>query len=66
MTEQTAKPKGWFKRALEKYDNFIKEWGLDQPNCSCVPMSATEDEKWQFEERRIFFKEININWFFKQ
>ncbi len=28
MTEQTAKPKGWFKRALEKYDNFIKEWGF--------------------------------------
>lgn len=44
MTEQISKPKGWFKRALEKYDNFIKEWGLDQPNCSCVPMSATEDE----------------------
>ena len=44
MTEQTVKPKGWFKRALEKYDNFIKEWGLDQPNCSCVPMSETEDE----------------------
>ena len=44
MTEQTEKPKCWFKRALEKYDNFIKEWGLDQPNCSCVPMTAKEDE----------------------
>ena len=53
MTEQTAKPKGWFKRALEKYDNFIKEWGLDQPNCSCVPMAATEDGNLKKEESSL-------------
>lgn len=56
MTEQTEKPKCWFKRALKKYDNFIKEWGLDQPNCSCVPMSATEDENGNLKKEESSLK----------
>lgn len=56
MTAQTEKPKGWFKRTLEKYDNFIKEWGLDQPNCSCVPMSTKEDENGNLKKEEFALK----------
>ncbi|WP_165772778.1 DUF5363 domain-containing protein [Caviibacterium pharyngocola] len=31
--------KGWFKKALAKYDQFCKELGIDQGACrSCVPV----------------------------
>lgn len=56
MTEQTEKPMGWFRRTLKKYDDFIKTWGLDQPNCSCVPMQAKEDENGNLEKRDFSLK----------
>ncbi|HGO5853464.1 TPA: DUF5363 domain-containing protein [Mannheimia haemolytica] len=44
MSEQTAK-KGWFKKALEKYDAFCDELGVNQGTCrGCVPVVKFDPE----------------------
>lgn len=49
MSEQAEK-KSWFKKALEKYDSFCEELGVNQGACrGCVPVvkfdPETEKEK---------------------
>ena len=55
MTQQTEKPKGWFRRTLEKYDNFIKTYDLDQPSCCGVP-KIREDENGNLKKPEDFLK----------
>ncbi|WP_420912504.1 DUF5363 domain-containing protein [Mannheimia haemolytica] len=44
MSEQTEK-KGWFKKALEKYDAFCDELGVNQGACrGCVPVVKFDPE----------------------
>jgi len=41
-----SKPKGFFKKALEKYDAFCKELGIENGACrSCVPIVKETPEK---------------------
>lgn len=41
MTEQ----KNWFKKALEKYDKFCEELGVNQGACrGCVPVVKFDPE----------------------
>lgn len=43
MTEE--KKKGWFRTALDKYDAFCKELGVDQGACrSCVPVVRFDED----------------------
>ena len=50
MAEKTEK--SWFRKALDKYDAFCKELGVDQGACrSCVPVVRfDEDEKVKKEQ----------------
>ncbi|EXI63146.1 hypothetical protein MHD_03155 [Mannheimia granulomatis] len=44
MSEQTEK-KSWFKKALEKYDRFCDELGVNQGACrGCVPVVKFDPE----------------------
>ena len=44
MTEE--KKKGWFRTALDKYDAFCKELGIDQGSCrSCVPIVKFDENE---------------------
>ncbi|MFA9499180.1 DUF5363 domain-containing protein [Mannheimia sp. E30BD] len=44
MSEQTEK-KSWFKKALEKYDSFCNELGVNQGACrGCVPVVKFDPE----------------------
>lgn len=44
MSEQTEK-KGWFKKALEKYDAFCDELEVNQGACrGCVPVVKFDPE----------------------
>lgn len=44
MSEQAEK-KSWFKKALEKYDNFCDELGVNQGSCrGCVPVVKFDPE----------------------
>ncbi|WGE35229.1 DUF5363 domain-containing protein [Actinobacillus genomosp. 1] len=39
-------PKGWFKKALAKYDKFCEELGVNQGACrGCVPVVKFDPEK---------------------
>ncbi|AHG73981.1 hypothetical protein X781_18340 [Mannheimia sp. USDA-ARS-USMARC-1261] len=54
MSEQTEK-KSWFKKALEKYDQFCDELGVNQGACrGCVPVVKfdPEPEKEQKAEKK--------------
>lgn len=53
--EQCAKPKSWFKRTLEKYDNFLKTYDLDSPSCCGVP-KMREDENGNLKKEDSLFK----------
>ncbi|OOF44964.1 hypothetical protein BKK51_07705 [Rodentibacter trehalosifermentans] len=54
-TEKNEKPKGWFKQALEKYDNFLKTYDLDSPSCCGVP-KMREDENGNLCKEDSLFK----------
>ncbi len=42
MSEQVKK--SWFKKAIEKYNDFCKEIGIDQGACrSCVPVVKADE-----------------------
>lgn len=42
MSEQVKK--SWFKKAIEKYNDFCKEIGIDQGACrSCVPVVKSDE-----------------------
>lgn len=42
----SEKKKGWFKKALEKYDRFCEELGVNQGACrGCVPVVKFDPEK---------------------
>ncbi|HHW7507345.1 TPA: DUF5363 domain-containing protein [Mannheimia haemolytica] len=44
MSEQAEK-KSWFKKALEKYDSFCDELGVNQGACrGCVPVVKFDPE----------------------
>lgn len=44
MSEQTEQ-KSWFKKALEKYDQFCDELGVNQGTCrGCVPVVKFDPE----------------------
>lgn len=44
MTNKTKK--SWFRKAIDKYDEFCKDLGVDQGACrSCVPVVKFDDEK---------------------
>ena len=43
-TTETQPKKSWFKRALEKYDQFCKEAGIDDGACrSCMPIVKPDE-----------------------
>ena len=42
----SEKKKDWFKKALEKYDRFCEELGVNQGACrGCVPVVKFDQEK---------------------
>ncbi|TCK69906.1 DUF5363 domain-containing protein [Lonepinella koalarum] len=44
MTEQT-KPKSWLRNALDKYNKFCDELGVNQGTCrGCVPVVKFDPE----------------------
>lgn len=47
MSEQKAsEKKSWFKKALDKYDQFCEELGVNQGACrGCVPTVKFDPEK---------------------
>lgn len=51
MSEQTEK-KSWFKKALEKYDSFCDELGVNQGACrGCVPVVKFDPENQEKAEK---------------
>ncbi|AHG79069.1 hypothetical protein X875_4490 [Mannheimia varigena USDA-ARS-USMARC-1388] len=52
MSEQTEK-KSWFKQALEKYDKFCDELGVNQGACrGCVPVVKFDPEPEKKQETK--------------
>lgn len=45
--------KSWFKKALEKYDRFCEELGVNQGGCrGCVPVVKFDPEKEKTTEKQ--------------
>ncbi|PJG85649.1 DUF5363 domain-containing protein [Conservatibacter flavescens] len=43
-TDGNSQKKSWFRRALEKYDQFCKEAGIDDGACrSCMPIVKADE-----------------------
>ena len=41
MSEQEKK--GWFRKAVDEYNKFCKELGLDKGSCSCLLYTSREN-----------------------
>lgn len=57
MSEEVEK-KSWFKTALEKYDKFCEELGVNQGTCrGCVPVVKFDPEPEKETKEKIDDKE---------
>ena len=58
MSEQ-VKQKSWFRKVLEKYDNFCDELGVNQGACrGCVPVVKFDPEPESKDEPKQKQKEV--------